>query len=134
MVFMANSDGLHNYDRLRDIAPEREFNFKCSSCQSNNIVITPVNIPYRMPEQPHATNDDLPLDVRSRLNRTPFIQKACIMANEASDAKLVYECVDCHMFNTINDKCNRLNLRRYLLRQYGSEPLQVGDVLYSTDE
>lgn len=96
------SNSIENRDRLLDIKPVEphpdeekhpEWNYCCSSCGSERVIVHPTGIVYR----PHTIHDfsDLPEKEAKRLKKLPNIVEAVLIAMNNSGYRLFVECMSC---------------------------------------
>lgn len=111
-------------DKLRNIKDHTivEWNFQCPYCQSKNLIIHPLGVPFRY----HTLkNDDVNQEAKDYYKSIPNIAEAVIMCVDNKGEGILIECKSCKQShqgfkNGFNEEAvpNKTRLKRYLNNFY----------------
>lgn len=112
------------YDKLRSMLPETKlFNFKCETCDSKNIDINPIGIPFRPEDIDNESLAEVNRKYMIYLNNLPTKKKAI---KNATKEQLLVECKDCNSCFTIKDTIDKNELWRWVNKHHGEENVFLG--------
>ena len=117
-----SSRGQTHYDKLRKLeTTETFFNFKCPSCKSKSIELSPLDICYR---KEIIDNSDIEnKKVRKYYDNLPTIQEALMLATSKETSSLLCHCNSCTTIERISSKVVASDLRRWIKKTIGEKPM-----------
>lgn len=133
MVEQRRGSALDAQDKMQGVGPvaiddshSTSWNHECLYCESKNLEISVLEVPYR----PHQITDfsNLPKSMRSYYRELPTIVEA-VMSSAETGKNIVVTCVDCNQTSRgfhnregdriVEKQPNKAKLRRYLKSFYG---------------